>query len=315
MVGVVSDERQRDRFRGTLVGTAIGDALGAPVEGRHHVDPSYLERARRDPAPLRYTDDTAMTIAVARSLARMGEFDGADVASTLADIHDAEPWRGYGPGPAKVFARLRSGVPWDEAGAHLYGGEGSFGNGAAMRVAPVAVFTSPDLDGAAVMAERSARITHHHPEGIDGAVAQAVAIAAILPSPPERLDLDEVIEAVRLRVQTDVFRHKLAHLHDAVAEPDDQRAMAVLGNGIEAHASVPTALYCALTRRDSFEEAVLTAIGMGGDADTIGAMTGALAGALHGLSAVPEPWSDVEGRDELIGLADELAAVKEKATG
>lgn len=81
----------------------------------------------------------------------------------------------------------------------------------------------------------------------------------------------------------------------------------VLGTGIAAHASVPTALACFLANTDSFSDSVKTAISLGGDTDTIAAMTGALSGARNGLSAIPENWQGVEGAGELIALADALS--------
>ncbi|HUP18131.1 MAG TPA: ADP-ribosylglycohydrolase family protein [Acidimicrobiia bacterium] len=296
-----------DRFRGALVGTGVGDALGAPVEGVHFISPSFLSALDRNPGPLRYTDDTHMTIGVATSLLECAGFDGNHMATTFARNFVAEPWRGYGPGPPEVFRLLRQGVPWDEAANSLYGGSGSFGNGAAMRVAPVALFAFPDLDRAAHIARRTAQITHAHPEGVDGAVVLAVAITAVLALPSETLpDATALVETARGYTQSQVFADKLAYIPQAMRIDDDGAAATVLGTGIAAHASVPTALYCFLRNPSSFREAIKTAIGMGGDADTIAAMTGALSGALLGCGAIPERWRHVEGVDNLTSLADQF---------
>ncbi|MBW3665022.1 MAG: ADP-ribosylglycohydrolase family protein [Actinobacteria bacterium] len=301
-------EVKRDRFRGALVGTAVGDALGAPFEGAPPLAPGELETVTADDRQLSYTDDTAMTIGVATSLLARGGFDGAHLAETFVEAYRQEPWRGYGAGPPRIFARIERGEPWDRPATELFGGSGSYGNGAAMRVAPAALAAHPDLDAVARLAAQTASVTHTHPIGIDGAVAQACAVSALI-----GWEIDVPVEAAALteRVRPFVATAEFEHALDAVvglprgATP--QNLIATLGNGIEALRSVPTALYVLLRHVDSFETAVRFAISLGGDADTIGAMTGALGGALLGESAIPSPWRErVEGTAQLRELAERL---------
>lgn len=300
-----------DRFRGALIGTAVGDALGAPVEGHRSVPSTYLDSILDDPPNLSYTDDTAMTFGVAESLVARDGFDGAHMAEAMADRYGKEPWRGYGSGPPRVFARLARGIPWDQAATHLFEGEGSYGNGAAMRVAPVALYAHPSLDRTAEIARQSATITHTHPVGIDGAVMQAVAVAALL-STTTSDSLTDLPRLVTSHVETAVFRDKLRFIdRHAGIRPIDELA-ATLGTGIAADASVPTALACFLTHPDDFAAAVTAAISLGGDTDTIAAMTGALSGAYHGYTSIPGAWQVVEGADELIALADLLVGRRQR---
>ncbi len=290
-----------DRFRGALVGTAVGDALGAaPMEGRNEVPAEYLNSLDSTPPNLVYTDDTAMTIGVANSLLESSGFDGEHMAATLARDYEREPWRGYGSGPPRVFDNLSRGVPWDEAAASLFDGEGSYGNGAAMRVAPVALHAYPNQRRAAEIAHKTALITHTHREGIDGAVAQAVAITALLQATPGSSP-EELTRIVLAHVKSSVFRSKLMFIDDHIRERGLSGMADVLGTGIAAHTSVPPAF-------SPTQSASVTrcAISLGGDTDTIAAMTGALAGAHNGLSAIPENWQAVEGAGELIALADAL---------
>ncbi|MDF1596275.1 MAG: ADP-ribosylglycohydrolase family protein [Acidimicrobiia bacterium] len=303
MTGTTSTINLADRYRGAMVGTAVGDALGAPTEGQARVPPAYLETLDTHPN-LSYTDDTAMTLAVARSLVDQGGFEGPHMAATLAAQFAAEPFRGYGSGPPIVFFRLENGVSWDQASRSLFNGTGSYGNGASMRVAPVALHTFPDLDSAAECAAQTALITHSHPEGIDGAVAQTVAIALLLNT--ETLNPQALIRTVRSHVKTPVFRDKLSFLAKHAGSRDAGELAEVLGTGIAAHASVVTALGCFLSSPDSFSEAVKSAVGLGGDTDTIAAMTGALAGAHLGHNAIPPAWQSVEGSADLCVLADRL---------
>jgi poly(ADP-ribose) glycohydrolase ARH3 len=304
---VTAEQDLTDRFRGALVGTAVGDALGAPVEGRSHVPRDYLESIITHPPNLTYTDDTVMTLGVAESLVAGGRFEGAHMAQTLADRYGKEPWRGYGAGPPQVFARLARGIPWDEAARSMFGGEGSYGNGAAMRVAPVALYSYPSQHRAAEVAHQTALITHTHPQGIDGAVMQAVAVTALLGRTSTN-GPSEITSVLLSHVKTSVFRNKLMFIDRHIGDRPLDEIADVLGTGIAAHTSVPTALACFLAHLDSFADAVTAAISLGGDTDTIAAMTGALAGAYHGYTAIPETWRAVEGASQLIALADSLLA-------
>lgn len=301
-------EARRDRFRGALVGTAVGDALGAPFEGVPRVAPAEFEAVAADDRRLPYTDDTAMTIGVATSLLACGGFDGAHLAETFAHAYRREPWRGYGAGPPRIFARIERGEPWDRPATELFGGSGSYGNGAAMRVAPAALAAHPDLDAVATLATQTASVTHTHPVGIDGAVVQACVVSALIDWAVDvPVEVAALAERLRPFVATAEFEHALDAVVGLPADATPENVIATLGNGIEAVRSVPTALYALARHADSFETAVRFAIGLGGDADTIGAMTGALAGALLGESAIPTAWREqVEGVDQLRDLAERL---------
>ncbi len=305
-----SDESLRTRFRGALLGVAVGDGLGAPFEGTPSVPADELARLEleEEAGPLRYTDDTHMTIGLARSLLECGGFDGAHMATRFAADFSAEPWRGYGPGPPRVFALLAQGEPWDQAAVSLFGGSGSFGNGAAMRVAPVALFTFPDVSRAARLARQTARITHSHELGMEGAALQAAAVAQLLGyAPGDRFDRRFFLAALRTHVASDVYLHKLGLMEELLRGARPEEVVAGLGNGIAASESVPTALFAFLRHPGSFVDAVRYAISLGGDTDTIASMTGALSGAYLGEGAIPAWWREnVEGASVLRSLADEL---------
>ena len=174
-----------------------------------------------------------------------------------------------------------------------------------MRVAPVALFAAPDLGEVAELARDTARITHTHPEGIDGAVCQAVAVATVLDRP--QTDPADIVAAARSHVETAVFHDALDTVEHSIGATDVGDIGESLGTGVAARASVPTALACFLLCRESIEHVVRTAISLGGDTDTIAAMAASLAGARHGLSAFPRAWKGVEGAGELTGLADAFA--------
>ncbi len=296
-----------DRFRGLMVGTAVGDCLGRPVEGHRSVGESYLTEVKTRPPLLIYTDDTAMTLKLAESLIESDGFDGADMAMRFAAEYRDEPFRGYGGGSVTIFEAVLSGARWHVAAEAQFDGQGSYGNGGAMRVAPVALWAYPDLDETVRLAKETARVTHTHQVGVEGAMIQAVAAHhALKTADGEEFDRMALRSDLDRLVETEQFRDKLDTLDRRLEEGDDENAALHLGNWVAADKSVVTALYCFLLAAD-FEEAILRALRIGGDTDTIAAMAGALAGARFGLTGIPQPWQEVEGYHHLVELADAIA--------
>ena len=297
----------RSKFLGSLIGTAVGDAVGAGFEGRRVLEPEVVGDivARRE--LLTYTDDTHMMIGVAESLVQREGFDGEHMARVFIRNYDCEPWRGYGPGPPSVFRMIRAGEPWDKAAENLYHG-GSYGNGSAMRIAPIGVFYHDDLSMLKEVAYRSSRITHSHELGKEGAALQAYAVAlAVNLEPAKPFDARGFLAELYEFVQNEVYKRKLAKAGALLGEADKAAVAADIGNGIEAFNSVPTAIYSFLSHHHSFEEAILFAVSLGGDTDTIAAMTGAIAGAYLDVDAVPDKWrSKLENRAYIQELAEVL---------
>jgi len=296
----------KDKFLGALVGTAVGDAVGAGFEGWPATDVEAIGRAVDRREMLAYTDDTHMMIGVAESMVQKEGFDGEHMARIFIRNYEAEPWRGYGPGPPNVFRMIRAGEAWDKAAEKLYHG-GSYGNGSAMRIAPLAVFYHNDLTMLREVAYRSSQITHSHVLGKEGAALQEYAVAlAIEMQPGKAFNSQEFLPRLGELVQHEIYRKKLERVSVLLGEADKAKVIAELGNGVEAFNSVPTAIYSFLSHPDSFEEAILFAVSLGGDADTIAAMAGAIAGAYLGADAVPSKWRlKLENREYI----EELAAV------
>lgn len=301
----------RSKFVGALLGTAVGDALGAPVEGWSYKEVQSVHQAevRWAMRSGRYTDDTEMMIGVAESLIRQKGFDGADMARTF--IQNYDPARGYGPGTEEALQRLRAGAHWAEASQAVFGGSGSYGNGAAMRIAPVGLFYYDDVDTLRRIADQASQITHAHELGKEGAALQAVAIAFAVRG--ERIGM---LGALKGLAHHEVYRTKLQKLEALLETAASREAIiAELGAGEAAFESVPTAIYCFL-RFESFEASVSYAVSLGGDSDTIGAMTGALSGAYYGEGAIPAEWLErledgMKGRRYITRLAEELYRSKE----
>ncbi|MGN6110454.1 MAG: ADP-ribosylglycohydrolase family protein, partial [Kofleriaceae bacterium] len=177
------------RAQRSLIGLAVGDAFGQTMFG----DPA--ESARRaanreisERRPWPWTDDTAMALSIVEVLGRHGEIDPDALAEAFARRWAENPHREYGPGAFDLLARVSDGAPWRREAQRMFDGQGSYGNGAAMRAAPIGAYFADDLDRTVAEALRSAEPTHAHPDGAAGAVAVAVA-AALVASRVDRADL------------------------------------------------------------------------------------------------------------------------------
>ena len=277
----------RSKFLGCLMGTAIGDALGARREGMGMSKTEDIVSLAEKLEQLIYTDDTHMTIGVAESLLESKGFDGEHMAQTFINNYETEPWRGYGPGPPRIFRMIRGGEAWHSAANKLYRG-GSFGNGSAMRVAPVGLLYSRNPEKLREVAYQSSFITHYHELGREGAALQACAVAlALNTSSDEDIEKEAFLSRFQDFVQNRLYREKLAQIRELLGEQDKAKVVAVLGNGIEAPRSVPTAIYCFLRQTQSYKDTVIYAISLGGDTDTIAAMAGAISGAYLGIKGIP----------------------------
>ena len=303
----VNEQVLKSKFLGALVGTGVGDSLGAPFEGCREVKLEEIEATAERQEVLTYTDDTHMMIGVAESLIRNRGFDGEDMAHTFIKNYELEPFRGYGPGPPHIFGLIRAGAAWDKVAQGLYH-SGSYGNGSAMRIAPIGVFYHDNPAMLREVAYKSSQITHAHQLGKEGAALQAYAIALVTNLEPGlAFDQDDFLAKLLSYVPDGVYQEKLNRIEALLSQPDGGRVIIELGNGIEAFNSVPTAIYCFLSQPHSFAQAILYAISLGGDTDTIGAMTGAISGAYLGFESIPSRWENkLENRPYIEELAKKL---------
>ncbi len=304
-------QSQQSGFEGALLGLALGDALGAPLEG------GVLERGlwrligKTPDGRARWTDDTQMAVDLAESIIAHGRIDQDDIAHRFAGSYR---WsRGYGPGAARVLKAIRAGVDWRSANT-LEFAEGSFGNGAAMRAPIVGLFCSPDLRSLPSNARNTAVITHAHPHGQDGAVLVAIATALAVGRKP----IDQILQSARAHLQLNVsFQEKLAIASSwlSSASPAPREVRQRLGNSVVAAESCVTAVYVALRfLNEAFEDMLSFIADCSGDVDTIGAMAGAVWGAHNRAANLPDALiAKLESADRLRALAQELHHVTVQA--
>ena len=230
-----------------MIGAIAGDIIGSIYE-RHNLKSTVFPLF--DPG-CHFTDDTVLTVAVADAI-----LTASDYSEKLREYFRLYPGRGYGPG----FARWAA----SDSNRPYY----SNGNGSAMRVSPIG-FAFPTLEKVLEEAEKSARVTHNHPEGIKG--AQAVASAVFLARRGSRKEtIKEYIERT--------FDYDLSEPLDEIRK--------YYRFDVTCTGSVPQAITAFLESRD-YEDAVRKAISIGGDSDTIACIAGGIAQAFYG--GVPQP--------------------------
>jgi len=317
----MNPDKLKDKFIGCMLGTHVGDALGMPVEGYDWktIEAKYGELREMFDARMgvgTYTDDTEMMIGIAESLVECEGFNGRDMADRFVRLYNPE--RGYGGGTVRALSLIKKGIDWNLAGERVFGG-GSFGNGSSMRIAPIGAFYYDKSDDLRKIAYESSNITHAHPYGKEGAALQAFAVAkAINSDPSEELEKQSFVSDLITFVteESKLYKAKLKHVKELLeCVSDKAEVINRLGNDSSAPNSVPTAIYSFISHNHDFEDSVSYAVSLGGDTDTIGAMTGAISGAYHGKSGMPESWLDVlengeRGRDYIEMLAEKLWKLK-----
>jgi poly(ADP-ribose) glycohydrolase ARH3 len=290
---MVSKEILLDKFRGAILGSFLGDAFGSGFEGMNPEKARFHMSILSKKFLRSYTDDTDMTLALAESIVRSGKIDPEEIANQFSLCCDLT--RGYAIGTIKAVLALRAGMKWFEV-ARIVFENGSFGNGAAMRVSPVGLFYHHDLNSLQEAAIKQATITHAHPLGQWGAVMQACSVGLAISQNPEGpfkkeqmvINLREILWGGPIE-----YMKALNKIEEMVGQEKKLEAREVvrsLGNGVEAQFSVPSACYIAITYSSDFCDAIQAAISLGGDTDTIAGMVGAIVGAHVGEKGLPVEW-------------------------
>jgi ADP-ribosyl-[dinitrogen reductase] hydrolase len=268
-----------NRALAAYLGFAIGDALGATVEfmtrseiaARHGMHREIVGGGWLKLKPGQVTDDTQMALALGRSIIRRGALDACDVCDEFA------AW--LKTGPADVGNTCRRGIRRFIMHGTVEGSfsEGDAGNGAAMRVLPVALATVGQHGKGEAWALAQARVTHHHPLSDDACIALVRMAHGLLQGRGK--------EEVRKTAEDLAEKHKAFRF-----EPYPRQCSAFIVDTMQ------TVLHHYLGA-ESFADCVIRTVNEGGDADTAGALAGMLAGATYGLGAIPQRWLGRLDRD------------------
>lgn len=291
----MTDHKQKiKRMKLALDGLSIGDAFG-----QRFFFPAYfmecLPTRKLPDGPWYYTDDTEMGLAIAEVLEDRQTIDQDYLAEIFARRYQVDPHRGYGAGAHQLLQGICAGGKWNELNRQLFGGEGSFGNGGAMRVAPVAgYFADEDVDTILQQAEASAEITHSHPDGRVGAMAVALAGAwAWRRSSGQPFDgAEHLLPWIHDLLPESQVRKGIEEAIGIELSADIRTAANFLGNGsrITAQDTVPICLWSAAKYVDDFEAALWNTVSIDGDIDTNCAIVGGIVALAVGRQGVPEEW-------------------------
>ncbi|MCQ4082976.1 ADP-ribosylglycohydrolase family protein [Streptomyces sp. RB6PN25] len=276
-----------DRALASLRGLSVGDALGSQFS----VPANYaaLKSGGLPTAPWRWTDDTEMATSVVAGLVVHGRIDQDALAMSFAEHHDVS--RGYGANVDRMLRAIRhEGRDWRELAAGFFNGQGSWGNGAAMRIAPLGAWYAGDPEQATHQAEISAYTTHQHREAVVGTMAVAAA-AALVADPQGPKAPAELLTAVMELVPRSAVQAGLRRASDMLDYADVGTVAAVLGCGrrTSAHDTVPFALWAVARHLDDYERAFWSTARAGGDVDTTCAIVGGVLAA-RPSGAPPAEW-------------------------
>ncbi|MFC5826072.1 ADP-ribosylglycohydrolase family protein [Nonomuraea insulae] len=273
------------RAAASLHGLALGDAFGSQFFVPANRD--ALSSRLLPPAPWQWTDDTEMACSIYRVLADHGTIDQDELAASFATRHDFD--RGYGPATNRLLRLVREGGDWRALSAELFDGKGSWGNGAAMRVAPLGAWFADDLTRVVRQAALSAQVTHTHPEAVAGAIAVAVATAVTVSEPD--LSAGHFLDRVSAHVPASMVLDGITEARQLLTISDPTLAARMLGNGrhVTAHDTVPFTLWVTARVRHDFEAAMWTTAAAGGDVDTTCAIVGGIV-AVAETAQLPQRW-------------------------
>lgn len=268
----------RDKYRGCLVGLAIADALGVPVEGFSQKEIAGKYGQVTDYVDSQYgigawTDDTSMTLAIAESYLQFGECRIDDIAQRF--IHWSKvDGRGIGITIRKVLDLIDSGTEPHEAAKVVWESSGKFlaPNGALMRCAPIALARIFDDEKLKDETTSVGLITHADPRSTDSCVLYNFLLADLIRG------IDNPIDEYKELIENQTVKDTVSGLNSYNLQN--------LPNSGYVIDTLRIALWT-LANCDTFEDTVITAVNLGGDADTNAAVAGALAGAKFGLSSFP----------------------------
>ncbi len=306
-----------------LDASSVGDALGETCFRDENFEAILEDPRATANGPWPWTDDTAMALGIYEVLDEHGDINQDALARRFASRYRAAPWRGYGGGAHRLLSQILGGIPWRNAAELIFPG-GSFGNGSAMRIAPLAgYFAEDDYSVIAQQARLSAGITHAHPEGIVGGVAVAVAGAYAWKHRASRADeatkrglfgvvlehtpRSEVREGIEraAALTLELPRETAVRLldHGTTTRAFDTSIVPIvreLGNGsrISCQDTVPFCIWSAARHLDNYEAAIVNTIRVGGDIDTNCAIVGGIVGLAVGRDGIPSDW--LRDREELV---------------
>lgn len=280
-------------MRLSLDGLGLGDALGEMLSSRAHVAERKLQGNDLPAGPWFHTDDTEMAISICSVLKAHGSIHQDALAKRFARRFERDPERGYGKMTRIQLREMIAGADWCKTAANAFSGQGSMGNGSAMRVAPLGAYFSDDLATCAEQARASSVVTHTHPEAIAGAIGTAVAAATARQLKDEQGEpYKALFDAVLQYTPESELRRRLMLAASVTKDTSVHDAAKLLGKGeaVTAQDTVPFCVWMAAHNLHDFTSALGKTISVGGDCDTNAAIVGGIVALSAGRGSIPGDW-------------------------
>lgn len=286
-------EARMQRALLSLDGLSVGDAFGECFFTSPTVIELRLEHRDPPPSPWFVTDDTMMALSIVRCLKRYGYIEQDALVASFAREYARDPRRGYGGTAHGILCAIGEGTSWQTAAGRVFDGQGSCGNGGAMRAAPIGAYFADDYSRVVVEAKASAAVTHAHADGQTGAIAVALAAAwMVREQQTDAKPCHDLIEfALEHLPQTDTF-YRLKKALEVPLELSPRSAALFLGNGsgVISSDTVPFCLWCASRHPKNYTEAMWTTVSGLGDRDTTCAIVGGIVALSAGRESIPPEW-------------------------
>lgn len=283
----------------SLEGLSIGDSFGQMFFGKEDLMLAMIEQQALPAPPWYLTDDSIMAIGILETLREKGQIEQDYLAERFALNYKRNPRRGYGGMAHHILQAIGRGEDWREVSPAVFDGSGSFGNGAAMRVAPLGAYFENNLEKLKSQALLSAEVTHSHIEGQVGALAVALAACWAWHHRQEEIDGKALLKFVLDRLPDCDTKYGIAKAYELPFAYQIETATSVLGNGtrVSSQDTVPFALWCAARHINNFEEAMWATVSGLGDRDTTCAIVGGIVALKVGYKGLPESW--IRARESL----------------
>lgn len=282
----------------SLTGIAIGDAFGESFFGEESIVKMYIHQRIITERSLDFTDDTIMSIAVFRSLEKFGSIHQDFLAEEFTKNYYKDINRGYGPTMHRYFRDLKNGENWKDVSYSKFAGQGSMGNGGAMRACTIGAYFYDDLKKLKENAELSCEITHANKEAIEDTKSIALASAFAI---QERLGIikltqQDFIQKIQNELNDSDMKSKLNKSLYLDGNPSIELLIRSLGNGIKmtAQDTVPLVIWMLSRYRNNFEQCLWNTVSALGDRDTTCAMAGGVSILCCNENTVPDWTKNVE---------------------
>jgi ADP-ribosylglycohydrolase len=280
----------------SVLGVSIGDAFGESFFGEtesmlHNIQSRIIPDTKWE-----FTDDTVMSIAVFEELEEKAGIDQDQLIKKFCKNYELDPNRGYGATVRSLLREVKDGKNWREVSKTLFDGQGSMGNGAAMRASSIGAFYFDNFQIVKELAIRSAEITHSSIEAITGAIAIATGTAITTKMKIEGIVLSpvEFIDGVLNQLPDSDTKSKISKSKSVPYNYHIETVKSILGNGtnMTSQDTVPFTIWCTAHNLENFEEGLWKAVSILGDRDTICAMVGGMTIMSSKDENIPKSWMD-----------------------